>query len=312
MSMAKIRRIRDFQHSFSFSSQEEQFDAFYARFLEGDLGRIYMAVPWGALVAALGLKESKKGPLARFPPKGKLALMFLKNYSGLSDRKLIEQLNGNIDWQFFCGIYLGTGRLSNFKMVSEVRCELAGKLDMDGAQQALYDHWSPYIGDSGSIVMDATCYESHLRYPTNIKLLWEAVDWLHDLLRDLCKSTGEPLPRSKYPKWKRRYVSYSKMRRKTKKKRKALTRALLLLLEKLGGEVDRLEAVHGTAMSVGQYRRRAAAKRILAQQHALFHKGEKPRDRIVSMDRPYIRPIVRGKEKRPVEFGAKANPSERP
>src|SRR5690606_7398756 len=117
MSMPKIRRIHDFQHSFSFSSQEEQFDAFYARFLEGDLGKIYVAVPWDELVTAFKLGESKKGPRSIFSAKGKLALMFLKNYSGLSDRKLIEHLNGNLDWQFFCDIYLGTGRLSNFKMV---------------------------------------------------------------------------------------------------------------------------------------------------------------------------------------------------
>ncbi|MEZ4968258.1 MAG: transposase [Flavobacteriaceae bacterium] len=305
--MTKIRRIHDFQHCFSFSSQEEQFDVFYARFLEGDLGKIYSAVPWDELVGAFGLKEAKKGPSAIFSPKGKLALMFLKNYSGLSDRKLIEHLNGNLDWQFFCGIYLGTGRLSNFKMVGEVRCELAGKLDMDGAQEAFYSYWSPYIGDSGSITMDATCYESHLRYPTNIKLLWEAVDWIHDLLMGLCKKTGEPLPRSKYLKWKKRYVSYSKMRRKTKKKKRALTRALLLLLEKLGREVDRLEARHTVAMAKDQYRRRATAKKVLAQQHAYFHKGERPKDRIVSMDRPYIRPIVRGKETKAVEFGAKVN-----
>lgn len=305
--MTKLRRLSGFQHTFTFSSQTEQFDAFYARFLESDLGKIYVAVPWDELVTAFKLGESKKGPRSIFSPKGKLALMFLKNYSGLSDRKLTEQLNGNLDWQFFCDIYLGSDRLENFKMISEVRCELAGKLDMDKVQRAFYEHWSPYIGDRGSITMDATCYESHLRYPTNIKLLWEAVDWLHGLLRDICKRTGEPLPRSRYLKWKKRHVSYSKMRRKTKKKKRALTRGLLLLLDKLGGEVDRLEARHAVAMTRDQYRRRATAKKVLAQQHGYFHKGKKPRDRIVSMDRPYIRPIVRGKEKKPVEFGAKAH-----
>src|SRR5690606_29459377 len=86
-----------------------------------------------------------------------------------------------------------------------------------------------------------------------------------------------------------------------------LTRGLLLLLDKFNVEVDRLGAVHGTTMSRDRYRRRATAKKVLIQQHAHFHKGEKPKDRIVSMDRPYIRPIVRGKETRPVEFGAKVN-----
>jgi hypothetical protein len=308
MSMSKIRRIHDFQHSFTFSSQTEEFDAFYARFLESDLGKIHSAIPWDELVAAFGLKEAKKGPRCIFSAKGKLALMFLKHYGCCSDRRLMEQLNGNLDWQFFCGIYLGTERLNNFKMISEIRCELAGKLDMDKVQQAFYGHWSPHMRDKGCITMDATCYESHLRYPTNVKLLWEAVDWLHGLIKDICKEQGVSVPRSKYLKWKKRYVSYSKMRRKTNKKKRALTRSLLLLLEKFNGEVDRLEAMHGPpTMTEDQYRRRATTKKVFAQQHAYFHKGERPKDRIVSMDRPYIRPIIRGKEIRPVEFGAKVN-----
>jgi hypothetical protein len=305
--MSKIRRIHDFQHSFSFSSQEEQFDTFYARFLEGDLGKIYIAVPWDDLVLAFGLKESGKGPRALFSGKGKLALMFLKHYGCCSDRRLMEQLNGNLDWQFFCGIYLGSERLINFKIISEIRRELAQKLDMDRVQQALFDHWSPHMADRHSITMDATCYESHLRYPTNVKLLWEAVEWLHALVRGICMERGVAVPRSKYLKWKKRYVSYSKMRRKAKKKKRALTRGLLLLLDKLNGEVDRLESEYGIAMTKGQYRRRATAKQVFAQQHDYFHKGERPKNRIVSMDRPYIRPIVRGKEIRPVEFGAKVN-----
>lgn len=177
--MTKIRRLSGFQHSFTFSShssQTEQFDVFFSRFIESDLGKIYIAVPWGELVSAFKLEEPKKGPRSIFSAKGKLGLMFLKNYSGFSDRKLMEQLNGNLDWQFFCDIYLGADRLENFKMISEIRCELAGKLDMDKVQRAFYGHWSPHIQDKGCIAMDATCYESHLRYPTNAKLLWEAVD----------------------------------------------------------------------------------------------------------------------------------------
>jgi hypothetical protein len=305
--MYKIRRISDFQHSFSFSSQSEQFDIFYDRFLRSDLGKIYRAVPWEDLVGSFGLKESKKGPACIFSPKGKLALMLLKHYSGDSDRTLMEHLNGNLEWQFFCGIYLGQDRLTNFKVISEIRCELSKKLDMDNLQQAFYGHWSPNIADKHSLVMDATCYESYLRYPTNIKLLWESVEWLHDLIGHLCKQLGMPLPRSKYLKWKKRYESYSKMRRKTKKKKRALTRSLLLLLSKFSSELDRLEAQYGIVMTKDQYRRRATARKIYSQQHAYFYKGEKPKARIVSLDKDYIRPIVRGKETKAVEFGAKVN-----
>lgn len=264
-------------------------------------------VPWDALVVAFGLEEAKKGPKAIFSPQGKIALMFLKHYVDCSDKKLSELLNGNIDWQFFCGIYLGSDRLANFKIISEIRSELSKKLDMDLVQKALFSHWSPYMEGKNGIVMDATCYESHMRYPTNVKLLWECTHWLHGLLKKVCKEQGVTMPRSRYLKWKRRYVSYSKMKRKTKKKGGALTRALLLLVEKFSGELDRMEKVHGLCFTVDQYVRRAAAKKVHTQQHALFYQGKRPEGRIVSLDRPYVRPIVRGKETKTVEFGAKVH-----
>lgn len=299
--MTKIRRISNFQHTFTFSSQTEEFNAFYGRFLQSDLGKIYLAVPWDSLIESFGLKEPKKGPTSIFSPKGKLALMFLKHYGSCSDKRLVQQLNGNLEWQFFCDLYLGKERLENYKVVSEVRCELAKKLDMDQVQQELYKHWSLHIADKHSLTTDATCYESHLRYPTDVKLLWECVDWLHGKMKTICGEKGEALPRTKYLKWKKRYIGYSKMRRKTKKKRRAVTRSLLLLLDKLNGELDRLEKGGMDKFSANHHKRRAAAKKVFAQQQAYFHKGEKPKDRIVSIDRPYLRPIVRGKEVKPVE-----------
>src|SRR5690606_35766778 len=120
-----------------------------------------------------------KGRHQLFPPQGRLALMFLKNYSGLSDLKLIEQLNGNVEWQCFCGISLGFARITNGRVVSQIRCELAAVLNMKSVEQTLFDYWKPYISEPEKIVMDATCYESEVRYPTDVKLLWESVEWCY-------------------------------------------------------------------------------------------------------------------------------------
>lgn len=49
-----------------------------------------------------------------------------------------------------------------------------------------------------------------------------------------------------------------------------------------------------------------ALKDVFSQQSALVQKKEVER-RIVIIDRPYIRPIFRGKENKRVEFGAKVN-----
>jgi hypothetical protein len=55
------------------------------------------------------------------------------------------------------------------------------------------------------------------------------------------------------------------------------------------------------------HRRRATIRKIYEQQHRIFHTGEKPTGRIVSICKDYLRPIVRGKEIKAVEFGAKVN-----
>ena len=49
----KLQRISEFQHEFSFLSSTENFDAYYARFLESDLGKIYLAIPWQFLVVQI-------------------------------------------------------------------------------------------------------------------------------------------------------------------------------------------------------------------------------------------------------------------
>lgn len=242
-----------------------------------------------------------------FSPKGRLALMFLKHYAGCSDKRLIEQLNGNLDYQFFCDISLGFNRLENAKIVSQIRCELAASLRTDTVEKILYNKWQNYIKDPDQITTDATCYESELRYPTDQKLLWESVTWLYSQLRKTCKVLGVRMIRSKYLKWKHRYLGFSKMRRKTSKKRKGLTRALLLLLKKLVAFEKQLRCGYDITFTIRYYRRVATIKKIYEQQKEYFLTGAKIKDRIVSIAKDYLRPIVRGKEVKPVEFGAKVN-----
>lgn len=202
---------------------------------------------------------------------------------------------------------MGHHRLTNYKIVSQIRCELASLLDINKTEKVLFSSWSGFIKNKESITTDATCYESEVRFPTDQKLLWECVDWSHGQMKKICKELKLKLPRSKYLKWKRRYISYSKMRRKTNKKRTPLTRALLHLLNKLNKELDALEKNHDFEMPTLYYKRRAIIKKIYRQQNLLFTRGEKPKNRIVSIHKDYLRPIVRGKEIKSVEFGAKLN-----
>ena len=77
--------------------------AYWDAFLASELGGIYQSLPWSELAKCLGLREKARGRDSIFSPEGKLALMFLKSYCGCSDERLLSQLNGNLDFQFFVG-----------------------------------------------------------------------------------------------------------------------------------------------------------------------------------------------------------------
>jgi len=234
----KIQRISQFQCRLPFASFQQDFDNFSSDFLATDLGKIYKAVPWQELIKVLDLKDARKGKQSIFSPRGKLALMFLKHYTGCSDRKLLGHLNGNVDFQFFCDVHIPFGnRLSNYKIISEIRCELGAKLKLDNFQQVLADHWRGFLHNRDSISLDATCYESYLRYPTDIKLVWESVSWSYRMLKKLSKQFGVKVSRSKYSK------CYSKKRRPSRKDRRSMTRGLLRLLRKITDRLDVLESL---------------------------------------------------------------------
>ena len=172
----KVQRIGQFQGQTIFPSLHSHFSAYLSSFEVSTLGKIHSAIPWDALINSFGLKENKKGPQSIFSPKGKIALMFLKHYACCSDRKLIEQLNGNIHYQICCDMIIDPlGSMKNYKIVSEIRCELAESLDIEDAQRCLVDKWRYYMSDLDSMCMDATCYETSIRYSTDIKLLLESV-----------------------------------------------------------------------------------------------------------------------------------------
>lgn len=87
-------------------SEFDFYDLYRSTFENIELGRIKKLLPLHAKAENFGLvSESLRPKLGRksyFTPEGKVALMFLKMYTGLSCPKLMEQLNGNIHYQMFC------------------------------------------------------------------------------------------------------------------------------------------------------------------------------------------------------------------
>ena len=110
--MAKIRKISDIQQEIAFTD----FD-FYQRnvdsFKTSVLGRIKSLLPlWAMSISFRLIEERPKSIRAKrwrksfFTPEVKVAMAFLKMYTGLSAQKQMEALNGNIHYQIFCGVWI--------------------------------------------------------------------------------------------------------------------------------------------------------------------------------------------------------------
>ena len=307
--MSKLRRIFEKTPEISFISPQAEFSLYWNSFLESELGKIFQSIPWEQLAKSLKLKDKRKGRSAQFSPQGKLALMFLKSYTGLSDRKLYEHLNGSIQYQLFCGIFLGPGKLDDFKIISRIRTEIAKKLNIRVSQDILATFWKPFMENPNIVLEDATCYESYMRYPTNVKLLWESVDWMYGQMKLTVRYLRICTPRTKYLKQRDRYFAYSRKRRKSQKERTILTRSLLHLLNKLIEQQDKIEDQYCDHINFPEsyYKKRRVIRKVLSQQQQMFKTNKSMPGRIVSISKSYIRPIVRGKEVKKVEFGAKVN-----
>ena len=317
--MAKIRNLSEIQQEIAFT----EFD-FYQRYAEtfksSELGRIKSLLPLREMAISFNLieehpmhKRVKRGRKSFFTPEGKVALAFLKMYTGLSAPKLMEALNGNIHYQIFCGIRISPeDPLTNYKLIDSILLELSRKLKVQEQQQILADAWKPYMKDLDTVYTDASCYESLMRFPTDVQLLWECTEKAYTMMCDISSRLGEHRLRTKYNDIEKANLAYRRQRKHTHKQTRKMTRRLLALLDKILGEIRRQMRIHPDEglLDDKQLDILETVTRVYRQQTNHFKSGD-PREsipnRIVSISKPYVRPIVRGKETKTVEFGAKCN-----
>ena len=309
--MAKVRKLSDIQQEFAFT----EFD-FYQRYADSfkisELGRIKSLLPLREMAVSFGLIEGKPksfmGRKSIFTAEGKVALAFLKMYTGLSAPKLMEALNVNIHYQIFCGIRISPeNHLTNYKLIDNILLELSRKQKIQTQQKILADAWKPYMKNLETVYTDASCYESLLRFPTDVKLLWECVERAYKVMCGISSQLGEHRLRTKFNDIEKANLAYRKQRKHTHKQTRKMTMRLLALLGKILGEIRSQLRIH--PVSDKQLGMLETITRVYRQQKNHF-KSDDSREsipnRIVSVSKPYIRPIVRGKEAKTVEFGPSA------
>lgn len=294
-------------------SAEETNDHQWYLFKNSRWGRLHDTIPWDELEACLPEKKNKSGPKPYFDNKGMFALMFLKHELGVSDEALIEHINTNVCLQLFCHMRLAPFQcIKDTGIVSRIRSYIGHQADLSEVQSVLVEYWREDIEVEHFLKLDATCMESYIRFPTDVKLLWECCEWIYarqlfPLRKHLKIRLGKE--KERYDVQKKKYVSYGKLRRKSHKKTRKRIKSLLNLLHKGLQALQQLLNQHlRGSLKPAFYQRLKTIRLVYRQQYYLFkHPGTKVKNRIVSLYKPYIRPIKRGKENKPTEFGAKVH-----
>ena len=81
-------------------------------------------------------------------------------------------------------------------------------------------------------------HESHMRFPTDMKLLWESIEWLNSHICRHCMDLGIRRPRNKYRNVAESYLSCCKKRKRRTSRTRMLKRRMIKLLEKLLSQRD--------------------------------------------------------------------------
>ena len=238
-----------------------------------------------------------------------------------SDRELVEQITENPYLQYFIGLP-GYQEQAPFDASTLVlfRKRISSEMLMEANEYLLAhkddDHTSPSSGGAddssseeketnrGTLTLDAICAPANIRYPQDVSLLNAAREKLETIIC-FCKSYDLPLPR-RYKKCARKdYLAFAKSKKHSAKK---IRKALRKQLGYVARDIRYLEefmsnGYAATEKEAGLYLTITA---LYEQQKYMYdNKIHSVERRIVSITQPWLRPIVRGKVKAPVEFGAK-------
>lgn len=163
----------------------------------------------------------------------------------------------------------------------------------------------------GKLIVDATCAPQDIKYPNDLDLLNEArektekiIDVLHKPLRGKSKK-----PRTYRKKARRIYLQIAKNKKIRKKKLRKGIRQQLNYVRRNLCHIDKLiEESDLGFLSKKSYRDLLVIHELYRQQRIMYeNKVNSIDDRIVNISQPHIRPIVRGKLGKSVEFGSKVS-----
>jgi IS5 family transposase len=167
----------------------------------------------------------------------------------------------------------------------------------------------------GKLILDATVAPQAIRYPTDLNLLNEARGFSEKIIDLLYPETDwQKKPRTYRQKARKAYLAVVKRRRPPGN---VLRRGIKQQLQYLRRNLGHIECLlehwpEGAKLPLPGWLlyRYWVIQYVYTQQWEMYqNKSRRCDNRIVSISQPYVRPIIRGKQNKSVEFGAKLSVS---
>jgi len=240
-------------------------------------------------------------------------LLIVKHAERFSDVRAVLEYLENPYVQAFCGeeVFRTTGGI-NPSLLSKMRRRLGAEFFEKFEREVLGELKVSGAIKPGEHLLDATVFPSDITFPTDAGLLNKCRQWTVKVVGKLeTRFEVSKKARTYCRKAQKAYLGFQKRRRKTKREINLMRGKLLRYLRRnvgqlevlLGGYADKLKAHEREFLKT----RLETVKRIYEQQLELWRtKARSVKGWIVSLHMPHIRPIIRGKAGRDVEFGAKA------
>ena len=258
--------------------------------------------------------------------------LYIQTAEGFTDEQTRRHIQENPYLQYFCGYEsycldspFDASMMTHFR--KRISADMIRKINdavfcresleqSDNAEDSTDDEepeQSPSIATTnrGTLILDATCCPADIHYPTDIGLVnhaRELVEQMVDMLYSVAPGSFGVKPRMYRQVARKKYLAYSKKRSHTLRETRLCLRSGLQYLRRDLGYLTALVEQGAPLAALGNelYRDLLVIQEIHRQQWQMFlAKSNRVEDRIVSIDQPHVRPIVRGKAGASVEFGAK-------
>lgn len=311
--------------------------------------RLTNQIPWDKLarIYVKSLRDNFGRPSV--DPRIVIGAMIIKSKKALTDEETVEEIQENPYLQFFLGFKefshqpvfdpslfvtlrkrMGT---EVFEKMNQAFISSIGSSQQRKAQQAnpkskkcssdcqnntaepnpldSNDTSGKQAENQGKLIIDASVAPQDIKYPTDLDLLDASREKAEQIIDELyVPEPGKRKPRTYRKKARNDYLAMSFKKRKSKKELRKSIRKQLNYVKRDIKIIHKLLDSNFQSLSIRSLRSFWIIQEICRQQQEMYDKrSHKISDRIVSLSQPHVRPIVRGKAGKDVEFGAKLSVS---